>query len=35
MRVEVRLVELNPFSGADLYRCDGQAICEAMAEYLK
>jgi hypothetical protein len=32
---EVRLVELNPFSGADLYRCDGQAICKAMAEYLK
>jgi ATP-grasp domain, R2K clade family 3 len=31
---EIRLVELNPFSGADLYRCDGQAICEAMAEHV-
>jgi hypothetical protein len=30
----IRLVELNPFSGADLYRCDGKAICEAMADYL-
>jgi hypothetical protein len=31
---EIRLVELNPFSGADLYRCDGQAICQTMADYL-
>ena len=32
---EIRLVELNPFSGADLYRCDGKAICEAMADYVR
>jgi hypothetical protein len=32
---EVRLVELNPFSGADLYRCDGKAICEAMADHVR
>ncbi len=28
---ELRLLELNPFSGADLYNCDGTKIARAVA----
>jgi hypothetical protein len=31
---EVRLLELNPFTGADRYLCSGEAIVKAMADYL-
>ncbi|MCS7465149.1 ATP-grasp domain-containing protein [Stieleria sp. ICT_E10.1] len=30
---EYRLIELNPFGGADLYDCDSNAIVEAVSEY--
>lgn len=30
---ECRLLELNPFGGADLYDCDTQAIVEAVSSY--
>ena len=29
------LVEINPFSGADLYNCDAKIIIEAIEEYVK
>lgn len=29
---KVRLVELNPFSGADLYGCDPDAVVRAVSE---
>lgn len=28
---QLRVLELNPFSGADLYRCDPHAVVEAVA----
>ncbi len=28
----LRLLELNPFSGADLYACDGDKIVRRIAE---
>ncbi len=30
---EYRLMELNPFGGADLYDCDADAIVEAVSDY--
>ena len=32
---EIRLMELNPFSGADLYACDGPTIVDAISEMLQ
>ncbi len=31
----LRLLELNPFSGADLYNCDREAIVESIGQFLK
>ncbi|MEM6468488.1 MAG: hypothetical protein AAF802_02885 [Planctomycetota bacterium] len=30
---EYRLIELNPFGGADLYGCDSNAIVQAVSEF--
>ncbi len=32
---EIKLLELNPFSGADLYACDREAIVKSISELIK
>lgn len=31
----LKLLELNPFSGADLYACDADAVVRTVAAYLE
>ncbi len=32
---DLHLMELNPFSGADLYACDGKAVVDAVSQMLQ